>query len=41
MKPHKVIWECRHCRRVLGETALAPRWALLARLRRQKARKVA
>lgn len=41
VKPHVVVWECRHCRRPLGETVLTPRWTLLARIRRQKARKVA
>lgn len=35
VKPHTLIWECRRCGHQVGETALIPRWSILARLRRQ------
>lgn len=35
IKPHAVIWECRLCHRVIGETTLPVRWRMQVNLLRQ------
>lgn len=35
IKPHTLVLECRRCGQDVGETALASKWGLLAKLRRQ------